>query len=433
MADSIILAAAGIAAETSGRSLLHDPVLQFTVLVSAALVMQLTVERARLPGLIGLIALGMVLGPGGTGVLPEEPIVSMLGHIGLIYVMFIAGLEIDLDLVGEHRREAVAFGAIAFAASALPALGAALLLGFDLTAAVLLGSLVASHTLLAHPILIDLGLVRRLPVVTAVGGTLLTDTLALVVLAIVVSLQSGHEGAFSWLLPLGALALLSAVALVGVPRLSRVLFVSQRVTRPERALFALVVLMVLATAAEVTGTDKILGAFLAGICLNRSLAQHERLREHIEFVGRMLFVPFFFIWTGTLLEFEAFTGAPVVWVITAMLLGAVVIGKTTAAWTVGILFDYRRRARLLMASMTLPQAAATLAVTITAEELGLLDEVVVDAVIIVIVVTCLIGPLLTSWIGKRIVDEDRREPTTTHEDQRQARAAPMHERSDKQP
>lgn len=198
--------------ELDPRLMLQDPVFQLTFLRVAALVMQLTFERVRLPGLIGLTALGMALGPGGGGVLPQEPILSMLGQIGLIYVMFIAGLEIDLDLVGEHRQEAIVFGGLAFAATAFPAVGGALLLGFDLTAAVLLGTLVASHTLLAHPMLMRLGLVRRLPVVTAVGGTLLTDTLALVVL------------------------------------------------------------LVLAAAAELIGTDEILGAFLAGICLNRPLA-----------------------------------------------------------------------------------------------------------------------------------------------------------------
>jgi Kef-type K+ transport system membrane component KefB len=412
---------------------LQDPVLQFTVLVLAALVMQLTVERVRLPGLIGLIAFGMVLGPGGTGVLPEEPIVSMLGHIGLIYVMFIAGLEIDLDLVGEHRREAAAFGGISFAATALPAFGGALLLGFDVMAAVLLGTLVASHTLLAHPILMNLGLVRRLPVVTAVGGTLITDTLALVVLAVVVSLHGPADGPLSWLLPLAGLALIAAVAWWGVPRLSQILFASPRLTRPERALFALAVLMVLATAAELTGTDKILGAFIAGICLNRALGRHERLREHIEFVGRMLFIPFFFIWTGTLLEFAAFTGSSMVWLVSGLLLGAVLAGKTAAAWIVGALFDYRHRARWLMAGMTFPQAAATLAIAITAEELGILDDTVIDGVIIVIVVTCVLGPVMTSWTGRRIAR--REEERTGMEEQRgddaHARAPAMHERTDR--
>jgi Kef-type K+ transport system membrane component KefB len=384
---------------------LQDPILQFTVLIAAALVMQLTFERARLPGLIGLIAFGAVLGPGGIGFLPQAPIIAFLGQVGLVYVMFIAGLEIDLDLIAEHRNEAILFGLLAFAASALPMTLAALLLGFGPVAAILLGALIASHTLLAYPVLLQHGLIRRLPVVTAIGGTLLTDTLALLVLAVIVSAH--HAGGVAVaLLPLALLAALTAAALRAVPWLSRRIFAAPTVSRPQRALFALAVLLVLAAGAELIGTDEIIGAFLAGIVLNRPLGQRPELREHIEFVGRMLFIPFFFIWTGTLVDFAVFAGQPNVWLLAALLFGAVLFGKTLASWLVGARYDYAPKDRALMTVITLPQAAATLAITITGQQLGILDEAVVDAVIIVIVATCLLGPVLSSRIGQRIAAEE---------------------------
>jgi Kef-type K+ transport system membrane component KefB len=381
-----------------------DPIIQFTILVTAALAVQLTVERAHMPGLLGLLVLGVLLGPGGTGVLPEGPVIEMLGEIGLIYVMFIAGLEIDLRILRDHRTTVVVFGLLAFTLSGLPAAGGALLAGFDVTAAVLIGAVVSSHTLLAYPILLKLQLLRRLSVVTAVGGTIITDTLALLVLAVVLGTH-GHTGTRSWLMPLVLLAALTVLTLWAVPRTSRLLFRRDGVSQAEKALFALAVLMLLASATELIGTDQILGAFLAGIAMNRVLAEREQLREHLEFVGRMLFIPFFFIWTGTLLDVAVLTQGRGTWVMAGGLLAAVLLGKAGASWITGRIFGFAARERLLMVGLTMPQAAATLAITITAREAGIFPEAVVDAVIIVIFLTCIAGPVLTERLGRRIATE----------------------------
>jgi Kef-type K+ transport system membrane component KefB len=380
---------------------IQEPVFQFTLLIVAALLVQLTVERVRLPGLLGLLALGVALGPDATGLLPPDPIVPMLGRIGLIYVMFIAGIEIDLRVARAHRREVATLGVLAFGLSALAATGAGLALGLSSAAALLLGALIASHTLLAYPILVRLDLLHRVPVVAAVGGTLITDTLALALLAVVLGVHAAN-GVAAALLPLGLLALLVAAALYGVPRLSRRVFGLARVTPAEQALFVLAVVLLLASVAELIGTHEILGAFLAGLCLNRTLAERSRLREHVEFVGRMLFIPFFFIWTGTLLDVDVLLTGGAAWLMAGVLLALVVGSKGAAAWIAGAAFRYSRRERLMITSLTLPQAAATLAVTITARDAGLFDAVLVDAVVIVIFVTCLAGPLLTDRIGRAL-------------------------------
>lgn len=391
-----------------------DPVYQFTVLVAAALLAERVAERARLPGLLGLLILGTLLGPGVAGVLPREPMVDFLGHVGLVYVMFMAGLEIDLGIARAHAREALTFGVAAFALSLVPAAVAGfLLLDYDLAGALLLGTLISSHTLLAYPVVERLGLLRRTAVVTAVAGTLLTDTLALVLLAIVISTAAGGAegaglggaGSLGWAAPLGLLAALAAASLWGVPRLSRAFFRREGVRPAEKALFALVVLLVLSTAAEAIGTDAVLGAFLAGVSLNGPLAEREELQEHVEFVGRMLFIPFFFVYTGMLLQPAAVASTDVLLLAGALLL-LVVAGKSAAAWLSGAAFGYTPRERVLMAGLTLPQAAATLAVTITAAEAGVLGSEVVDAVVVLIFVTCLAGPLVTSRVGRRMVEEE---------------------------
>ena len=377
-----------------------DPVLLFTLLLSVSLVVQLTVERLHLPGLIGLLLIGMFLGPGGTNVLAREPMLELLGSIGLIYVMFMAGTEIDFSTLKTHPRETVLFGLGSFLFSLIPAMGAALLMGWGWAGALLLGTVISSHTLLAYPVVGKLGLVRRRSVVAAIGGTLITDTLALVLLAVVIQVRSADVAThpLESLIPLGLLAIVVGASLVVIPRLSRWI-VSRKASQAQKALYVLVVLLVLASITELIGTEKILGAFLAGICLNPIMSRREVLREHVGFVGRMLFIPFFFVSTGTLLEISVFTESVRVWVIAFMLLGMVAVGKASATWAVGSRFKYSWRDRLLLFSLTIPQAAATLAVTITARDAGVFDDIVVDAVIVLIFITCLVGPLLTQRVG----------------------------------
>jgi Kef-type K+ transport system membrane component KefB len=386
---------------------IQNPVLQFTLLITAALVVQLALRRVGLPGLLGLLFVGMLAGPGGLDIVPIELVVELLGEIGLIFVMFVAGFEIDLRIVSRHRTETVGFGLLAFGLTGLPAaLVGILVLDMEPAASVLLGALVSSHTLLAYPVLLRLGLLDRLPVMTAVGGTLLTDTLALLVLAVVITPPIGEGLPFGWALPLVLLALLTAAVLWGVPRLARVFFARSWTTRVDRALFAMTVLLLLAAITELIGTEAILGAFLAGVALNRSLASHEVLREHIEFVGRLLLIPFFFVWTGMLLEVEVLTDWPGVWGLAGILLGLVVLGKSAASWIVGARYGYGVLDRVLMIGLTIPQAAATLAITVTAREAGLFGEEVVDAVIIVIFVSCLLGTLISGRVGRRLASED---------------------------
>jgi len=380
-----------------------DPLLQFAMLVSAVLLVQVALERVFVPGLLGLLLLGMLLGPGGAGVLPSEPVVELLGQIGLIYIMFMAGLEIDLSVVRKHLGETFGFGSLAFLTTLLLGAGVGFALGFDWPAALLLGTLLSSHTLVAYPMLKQMELLGRRPVVAALGGTVLTDTLALVLLAVLLQLGGGDDGGVGqWWLPLLLLAVLSGLSMALLPAASRAVFRRGWVTPAEKALFALFVLLALASIAELIGTEKILGAFLAGLCLNKVLAENEDTRQHIAFVGRMLFIPFFFVSTGMLLELDVVLGEARVWGIAGLLCAVVVTGKATAAWLIGARYGFSRNGRLMMLVLTMPQAAATLAITVAGQRVGLLDAEVVDAVIIVILLTCSAGPLLTRWIGGRM-------------------------------
>jgi Kef-type K+ transport system membrane component KefB len=388
-----------------------DPLLQFTLLITAVLLVQVALERVFIPGLLGLLLIGMLIGPGGGGLLPHEPVVRLLGDIGLVYIMFVAGLEIDLKVVRRHKAETFGFGGLAFLVSMLLGVGTGFALGYGFGASALIGVLLSSHTLVAYPILKQFQLLKIRPAVAAVGGTVLTDALALLLLAVVLQLAAGDgagHGPFEqWWPPLLLLFALTGVSVAVLPRLARVLFRREWVTPAEKTLFALFVLLTLASITKLIGTEMILGAFLAGLCLNQVLAQHEDTRRHVEFVGRMLFIPVFFVSTGMQLELAVVLGSIKVWSTAGLLCLVVVAGKASAAWIIGARYDYPRHGRLLMLGLTIPQAAATLAITMAGHEVGLLNDTLVDAVIILILLTCAAGPLLTAYAAKRL--DPRRE------------------------
>lgn len=375
---------------------IQDVITQFAVVAVAALLVQLLFERTRIPGIIGLLLLGMAIGPGALSILPTEPVIELFGSLGLLYIMFLAGAEIDLDHVRSHKRQAATFGVLAFVLSFVPATALALLFGLDWPGALLIGAALSSHTLVAYPMVSRFGLANRPAIVTATGGTLLTDTAALLVLVMVIQLATG-DGIVGAITTFAMLAALAVAALLLVPKLARTVLAFTHITMPERALFLVATLLVLSIAAHLAGGEDILGAFLAGVCLNRALHSRKELRENLQFVGHMLFVPFFFVETGMRLELEALAALPT-WGMALALAAVVFITKGAAAWFVARTFGYGNDARLAMASLSFPQAAATLAVVYLGLELDLVDAVTVDAVIIVIFITCLVGPMLT-WVA----------------------------------
>lgn len=394
---------------------IRDPILQFTLLTAMALLVQLTVKRFHLPGLIGLILGGMAIGFGALDVLPREPVAELLGQVGLVYIMFLAGVEVDLGVLKKHKTEVTTFGLLSFGVTAILALSTALLMQFSWSGALLLAAALSSHTMVAYPMFQNMNLLGRQPVVTAVGGTLLTDPLSLVMLAVVIqTVGDDDRAAWGWLFPLVLLVGLVIVATAIVPRIARRLFASSTTSRAEKALFVLVVVLLLASLTEVSGTEAILGAFLAGLCLNHPLKNREELHEHLGFVGRMIFIPFFFVDTGMRIDLGVFASDAGVWGLSAAAIVVVLVGKAVAVWIAGWFYDYSRLDRFLMVGLTTPQAAATLAVTVTASELGAFDSVAVDAVILVILVTCLGGPLLCDYAGRQFADqrdsEDRAQP-----------------------
>jgi Kef-type K+ transport system membrane component KefB/nucleotide-binding universal stress UspA family protein len=374
----------------------------FALLLGLSVLVPPLLRRLKLPDLVGLLLAGVVIGPHGLGWLTSQSeTIRLLSDVGVIYLLFIAGLEIDLVEFARIRQRSFRFGLLTFS---LPMAGGMLLglgFGYSLLSSVLIGSILSSHTPLGYPIVRSYGAVREESVVVAIGGTIFTDIAALVVLALAVGLARGAMG------PLGAAGLLlkvavyAALVVVLIQRLGRPLV--RRNVNNDSQLFVLVLLAVFlaALAAELAGVEKIVGAFLAGLAVNGVLPEG-RVKEQVIFVGASLFIPVFFIDLGLLLNLPAFLGTLQGSLFAVGLIATLVFTKGWASWWAGRLYGYNGAQMLTLWSLSLPQVAATLAATFVGFRAGLVDEQVLNSVLAMMVVTATLGPALTAAAMPRL-------------------------------
>ncbi len=380
---------------------IHNPVLIMALAMGMFLVVPLLFERLRLPSIIGLILAGALVGPDGLNLLERDETIQLLGTVGLLYLMFVAGLELDLVGFIKHRTSSLTFGLLTFAFPML--LPLALIPFFDLSwaATILIGAIVASHTPIAYPIASRLGISKNPAITAAMGGTLVTDTLSLVVLAIVSSYVDGASSVQFWIIKFSLLAAFCFVVLQGLPRLGRWFF--RYVGNQPIAQYAFLLTALFGTAflAEELNSKDLIGAFLAGLALNRLVPDTSALMNRLQFVGNSLFMPFFLLSVGMLVDVQVLTD-PTVWFLAAMLSVILLVGKGLAALVSQRLFNYSPAQGFLMLGMSLPQAAATLAVTFVGYDIGLFDESMINAVVVLIMLSCLLGPWLVERYGRKV-------------------------------
>jgi Kef-type K+ transport system membrane component KefB len=370
-------------------------------------------RRLHIPAPVGLLTGGVIVGPYVLGFFStDRPIADFMAELGKLLLMFFAGLEIDLELFRRARNRSIAFG---LTTTFIPlAFGSAvgLAFGYATIPAIVIGSLLASHTLLGLGVLDGLGLKGLEPVTVAVGATVMSDTLSLVVFAICVSTYTTGFSPFGLVLLLAEIVGYIALVLFGFSRLAAALL--KGIEDEEDAYFVLMLCImaiagVLADAIQLPG---IVGAFLAGLAVNAS-ARDKPASAKLEFLGKSLFIPIFFIVTGFLINPVAFVRAifdnfPLV----AGVIAALLVGKWIAAWVVGRSFGYSRDEQLTVWSLTLPQVAATLAATLVAHDtLGaggqrLLDDRMLNVVLVLVLVTAILGPVLTGRFAARLAVSD---------------------------
>ncbi len=382
---------------------------RFSIILALVAVVPFAARSLRLPACVGFILVGILVGPHVLGVVPQhDEIADFLSDLGKLLLMFFVGLEIDLTQFAVQKSRSIVFGLLTFALPMASGTAAGLAFGYPTVSAILIGSLLASHTLIAFPIVTGAGLGGRPSVAVTVGATVLTDMLSLLVLA---ACLGAHRNGFdpeALAIQIIELVAFAVIVVFGFTIPAR--WLDKRLGGNEEARFAvlLVVVCLAATLAEAIELEGIIGAFLAGLAVNRTVSGTEA-RHRLEFVGRAFFIPAFFVVTGFLVDLEimgrtVLSGFPLVLAI----VGGLIASKWIAAEIAGRLWGMSPADRGLMASLTIPQVAATLAAALVGYDAvnaageRLLDQRMLNTVLVLVVVTSILGPILTELYARRL-------------------------------
>lgn len=382
-----------------------DPVFKFLIILAIILAAPLLLNKLRIPHLIGLIIAGAVIGPHGFNVISRDSSIILSGTAGLLYIMFLAGLEIDLNDFKKNSWKSLIFGIYTFC---IPmALGIAVgyyVLHFSMLTSILLASMFASHTLIAYPIVSKFGISRDIAVNITVGGTVITDTLALLVLTIIVGMSTGKADEYFWYRLGGSVAVFGLFVMLVFPVIGRWFF--KRVEdNVSQYIFVLVMVFLGSCLAQIAGLEAIIGAFLAGMAMNRLIPASSPLMNRVEFVGNAIFIPFFLISVGMLIDYRAFFTNWETIEVGVIMIAVATLAKFLAAWLTQKTFRFSADQRRVIFGLSNAQAAATLAAVLVGynviigygadgEPIRLLNDSVLNGTILMILVTCTTASLV---------------------------------------
>lgn len=382
---------------------LHSPFISLTILLLVVLTLPPLFERLKLPGLVGLLFAGVVLGSSGLAILDSETeTMKLLADIGKIYLMFVIGLEIDLAEFRKTRNRSIGFGLSIFFASLIIGILVGLGLGFGWNTALLIGVIFAPHTLLGYPIVNRLGVLGNQAVTVTIGATIFTDILALLLLTITVSIHAGEFSLFNLVAQVLALAIYAALVLFGLRWAGKFYFRRTGDDQGNQFIFVILAVFLAAAGAQLINVEAILGAFLAGLAVNDVLGDGP-VKEKVEFVGSVLFIPFFFVNVGLLVDLPLFIESLTSSLgITLAILIGVILGKFVGTAIAKLKYRYTWNEALSMWSLCLPKVAATLAAAIVGREVGLINDAVFNGVIVLMLVTAIAGPIATKLFASQL-------------------------------
>ena len=382
---------------------LQSPILIFSLILFIILAAPVLLEKVRTPDIIGLILAGILIGPHGFNILEKSLFVDVFSTIGLLYIMFLAGLELNLIEFKANANRSVVFGIATFA---IPfGIGYPVchyLLGMDVWASLLIASIFATHTLVTYPIASKYGVTKDPSVAITVGGTILTDTGVLVVLAMILGARGDGLTSEFWMrLVVSLLVFIAFMALV-VPWLAKRFFERQADKKHSHYIFVLAIVFLSAFLSEVAGLEPIIGAFAAGLALNRQIPNSSALMNRIEYLGNSLFIPFFLISVGMIVDVRVvFDGFTVLLMALALTFTAFA-GKYLAAEFTQKVFRLKREQRDLIFGLSSAHAAATLAVVIVGYRAGIVDDKIINAIIVIILASCVIASIVTEKAARKL-------------------------------
>lgn len=387
--------------------MITDPTWIFFIVMAIILFAPMLLERLRIPSIVGMIFAGVLVGQHGFGILDRDSSFELFGKVGLYYIMFLASLEMNLQDVQRIRKQAAALGLLGFVIPMITGyLTNSLLLGYGVAAAILMSAMYASHTLISYPIVLRYGLARLRSVSIAVGGTIVADTLTLLVLAVVGGVYKEQQSGMYWAWLVVKVILLGAVIVYLFPRAGRWFF-RRYDDSVAQYIFVLVLVFLGAGLMELVGMEGILGAFLVGIVLNRLIPPSSPLMSHIEFVGNAIFIPYFLIGVGMIVNLGALVSQPRAVLVALVMVAVGLVSKWLAAFSTQKIFCMNADERSLMFGLTGSRAAATLAVVLVGHKIilpdgsPLLGEEVLNGAMLLILVTCVVSSLVTENASRK--------------------------------
>ena len=389
-----------------------DPTWIFLLVLLIILFAPILLNKLRIPHIIGMILAGLAVGEHGFNILARDSSFELFGKVGLYYIMFLAGLEMNMGDFKETRNKALVLGLLAFIVPiGIGFVANVSYLKYGVITSVLLASMYASHTLVAYPIVTRFGVSRHRSVSIAVGGTAVTDTLTLLVLAVIGGLFKGETGGFFWLWLVVKVIFLGGLIIYFFPRIGRWFFHRYN-DHVMQFIFVLAMVFLGAGLMEFVGMEGILGAFLAGLVLNRLIPHVSPLMNHLEFVGNALFIPYFLIGVGMLINLRVIFGHGDALKVAAVMIVMALTGKWIACWLTQKIYRMSVLERNMMYGLSNAQAAATLAAVLVGYNIilpggeRLLNDDVLNGTVLLILVTCVVSSLITERAAKKLAMDD---------------------------
>jgi Kef-type K+ transport system membrane component KefB len=380
-----------------------DPVIVFSIISLIILFVPLLFERIHLPGLVGFIVVGALLGEHGFNILQRDSAITLFGTVGLLYIMFASGLETDIDDFKKNTKRSLIFGLLTFIIpQGLGTLISYYILGFSWISSILLASMFASHTLLSYPLVSKFNISKNEAVTITVGGTIIVNFLALLVLSVIVSADNGALNTIFWIKLTVNIIVFLLIVLFLVPKCCRYFFKRLNSEDGSQFVFVLFVIFGVSLLAQILGIEPIIGAFFAGLILSNLISPKSKLADNLSFTGNSLFIPFFLISVGMLINIKGFGKGFTPWLVAVVMILTATLCKFLPAFIVRHAFRYTKDEGWLIFGLSNAQAAATLAAVMVGHQKGLLNDDVLNGTILMIVATVFVSTYVTDRVGRRI-------------------------------
>lgn len=388
-----------------------DPVLIFALALFIIFLAPIAFKKLRIPSIIGLLLAGVIIGPHGFYLIERSDSIVLLGTVGLLYIMFLAGLELDFNQFRETRNRSIVFGMLTFFVPFIMGYYVfRVLLDYPVASSVLIASMFSTHTLISYPIVSRLGITRNEVVPIAIGGTIITDTAVLLVLALVTSGSLGSGSEYWWLRMLVGLIAFGIVLFYLYPLIGRWFFSKIEPEGTSQFIFVLSLVFLSSFLAQLAGMEPIIGAFFAGLTLNRLIPRSSTLMNRLEFVGNAIFIPFFLISVGMLIDVKLVVTGYSTLIMAGILTFIALLSKYLAAVFTGLIYRFSYTRIRLLYGLSSAHAAAILAVIVTGYELKLVDDSILNGTFVIILISCLVSSIITEKAGRKLALQQTERP-----------------------